>query len=72
MAVVTTQLSERPDDIGLLLEHGKLHYRLNEWGAALNDFNRILQIDADHVEARQFVDMIQEILAFRYKDIYNP
>ncbi len=72
LAVVTAQLAERPDDIGLLLEHGKLHYRLNEWGAALNDFNRILQIAADHVEARQFVDMIQEILAFRYKDIYNP
>lgn len=69
---LTAQLTETPDDIDLLLEHGKLHYRLNEWGAALNDFNRILQIDADHVEARQFIEMIQEILAFRYKDIYNP
>lgn len=72
LAAITAQLAETPDDIDLLLEHGKLHYRLNEWGAALNDFNRILQLDAEHVEARQFVDLIQEILAFRYKDIYNP
>ena len=51
---------------------GKLHYRLNEWGAALNDFNRVLQLDASHAEARQYVQMVQEILEFRYKDIYNP
>ncbi len=72
LAALTTRLAETPDDVALLLEHGKLHYRLNEWGAALNDFNRILQIDAEHVEARQFVEMIEDILAFRYKDIYNP
>lgn len=72
LATITARLSEQPDDTALLLEHGKLHYRLNEWGAALNDFNRILQLDTDHVEARQFVEMIHEILAFRYKDIYNP
>lgn len=72
LATITAQLAEAPDDIDLLLEHGKLHYRMNEWGLALNDFNRILQIDTEHVEARQFVEMIQEILAFRYKDIYNP
>ena len=72
LAAVTAQLAERPDDIDLLLERGKLHYRLNEWGAALNDFNRARHLDPDHVEARQFVEMIEEILAFRYKDIYNP
>ena len=72
LAAVTAQLTEQPDDIALLLEQGHLHYRLNEWGAALNAFNRVLQIDANHVEARQFVEMIEKILAFRYKDIYNP
>ena len=51
---------------------GKLHYRLNEWGAALNDFNRVLQADDSHAEARQYAQMVREILEFRYKDIYNP
>ena len=54
------------------MERGKLHYRLNEWGAALNDFNRVLQTDDSHAEARQYAQMVQEILEFRYKDIYNP
>ena len=38
----------------------------------LNDFNRVLALDEGHVEARQFARMVQEILEFRYKDIYNP
>ena len=45
---------------------------MNEWGAALNDFNAVLRIDPGHKEAREFIGMIQEILSFRYKDIYNP
>ena len=59
-------------EIGRLLEAGREHYRNNRWGAALNEFNRVLALDANHTEARQYVEMIQEILAFRYTDIYNP
>lgn len=72
MAALTAQIESAPDDTALLLERGKLHFRLDEWGAALNDFNRVLHLDATHAEARQLVEMVQEILAFRYKDIYNP
>lgn len=56
----------------LLLERGMCRYRANEWGEALNDFNRILRIDPSHREAGQLIEMVQEILAYRYKDIYNP
>ena len=45
---------------------------MGEWGPALNDFNAVLRTDAAHVEAQQFAQMVQEILEFRYKDIYNP
>ena len=61
-----------PDDASLYVERGQWHYRRNEWGEALNDFNRALQIDPDHREARQFVEMTYEILSFRHTDIYNP
>lgn len=72
IAALTEQLAAAPDDAALLLERGKLHFRLEEWGAALNDFNRILRTDAAHAEAQQLADMVREILEFRYKDIYNP
>lgn len=71
-AALTAQIAAEPENTELYAERGKLHYRLNEWGAALNDFNRVLQVDASHAEARQYAQMVQEILEFRYKDIYNP
>ena len=69
---LTAQIAAEPENTELYTERGKLHYRLNEWGAALNDFNRVLQLDDSHAEARQYAQMVQEILEFRYKDIYNP
>ena len=71
-AALTAQIAQDPQNTALYIERGKLHYRLNEWGAALNDFNRVLQLDDSHAEARQYARMVQEILEFRYKDIYNP
>lgn len=69
---LSERLAAAPHDVGLLVERGKLHYRTGAWGPALNDFNAVLRLDAGHVEARQYADMVREILEFRYKDIYNP
>lgn len=72
LAALDQALAAAPENAALLLERGQLHYRMNAWGAALNDFNAVLRLEPTHREARQFINMIQEILAFRYKDIYNP
>ena len=72
IASLTARLEATPDDASLYVERGQWHYRRNEWGEALNDFNRVLQADDSHAEARQYAQMVQEILEFRYKDIYNP
>ena len=69
---LSERLNAAPHDVALLVERGKLHYRMGAWGPALNDFNAVLRLDAGHVEARQYADMVREILEFRYKDIYNP
>ena len=72
LSTLTALIEAHPEDAGLYVERGKWHYRLNAWGDALNDFNRALAIDPGHCEARQFAGMVQEILEYRYKDIYNP
>ena len=61
-----------PADAEALMERGRLHYRRNEWGEALNDFGRVVELQPDHTEARQMKEMIYEILQFRYTDLYNP
>ncbi len=72
IAALTAEIGEHPDDPALYIERGKLRYRSNEWGPALNDFNRALQLDPQQTEAREYVRLVQEILAFRYTDLYNP
>lgn len=72
IVALNARLDAEPDNVEWLLQRGQLHYRRNDWGAALNDFNRILKIDPGHREARQLTDLVQEILSFRYTDIYNP
>ena len=72
IAALGAQIAAEPGNTALLVERGKLHYRMGEWGPALNDFNAALRIDDTHVEAKEFARMVQEILEFRYKDIYNP
>lgn len=72
IAALTARIGAEPGNAALYVERGTLHYRFNEWGEALNDFNRALALDDGNAEARQLAEMVREILEFRYKDIYNP
>ncbi len=56
----------------LFIERGKYHYRSNNFGKALNDFNRALSLEPYNIEATEFKGMIEEIFSFRHIDIYNP
>lgn len=69
---LNTLIDANPERDDLYVERGKCYYRHNEWGKAINDFNKAKQLNPDNVEAQQFHDVIYEILSFRYKDIYNP
>lgn len=69
---LTEKINEHPLDIVLYIERGKLHYQANDFGKAMNDFLRAREIDSSSVEAEQYLRMINEILEFRHKDLYNP
>ncbi len=72
LEALTARIDAGAAEAALYVERGKLYYRRAEWGRALNDFNAALRLDDNHREARELAGMVQEILAFRYKDIYNP
>ena len=65
---LTAAIEASPEDA----ERGKIHFRAHDFGSALNDFNRVLLAEEHNEEIRQYVKMINEILEFRYNDIYNP
>lgn len=54
------------------IERGRYHYQREAWGEAVNSFNRALRIDPTSSEAQQLLKMTQQILEYRYTEIYNP
>lgn len=51
---------------------GKEAFARSDFGAAKNHFGAVLRLEEKNTEAEQWLDMIEEILAFRHKDYYNP
>lgn len=70
--IITARIAAEPDNAGHYIGRGKLHYRNSDFGSALNDFLKARELAPDSVEAAQFISLINEILDFRYTDIYNP
>ncbi len=71
ISTLTAAISQQ-ESAELYIERGKCYYRQNEWGSAINDFRKAEELKPELVEARQFREMVEEILEYRYKDIYNP
>ena len=69
---IDERIAANPDDTEALMERGRMHYRSNRWGDALNDFGRVTELQPGNTEAQQMREMIYEILQFRYTDLYNP
>ncbi len=72
IARLSQSIKADPQNDKLYFERGKWYFRCNEFGNSINDFNTVLTLNPDHNEAQQMREMVQEILEFRYKDIYNP
>lgn len=72
LTTLTSAITCNPDNAHLYIERGKCYFRQNEWGKAINDFRKAETIAPGQTEAKQYIEMAEEILEFRYKDIYNP
>lgn len=70
-AELNTLVAETPTAENYIAR-GKYHYRCNNFGKALNDFNKALSLEPFNSEATEFKSMVEEILSFRHVDIYNP
>lgn len=55
-----------------LLLKAQILYRQQQWGAALNTLNMLLEKVPQHQEALNYRQMVMDILGFWHKDHYNP
>ena len=65
-------IDEQPKNIDLLIERGKLNHHMGNFGASMNDFLVVQEIDPQNQVASEFIDFINEIMNFRNIDMYNP
>ena len=51
---------------------GEILYKMQKWGDALNQFNYIIESYPEDVKAISYLSLINNILGFYHKDLYNP
>ena len=51
---------------------GEIYFKLQKWGEALNYFSLFLEQFPTDVKAKSYCIMINDILGFYHKDLYNP
>ena len=72
IGVLTEALEQNPKDDALYVERGKLFHQKGQFARAQNDFQRAAALNPNNREAESYIELIQEIFNYRYKDIYNP
>lgn len=70
--IVTEILATQTNNIDALLLRAKLYYSWQKWGSALNDLNRILELDVNNEIAKNYKEMVINIISYWNKDNYNP
>lgn len=61
-----------PNDIHALQLRARIHYKMQRWGDAMNDFSSILEFDPDNPEAKSGYEMARNILGYFTPDMFNP
>ena len=70
LAIIENQSVENNGDI--LFLKGEIYFKLQRWGDSLNQFSSYLELFPEEGKAISYCVMIQNILAFYHKDLYNP
>ena len=59
-------------DIQVLNLRGRIHYKMQNWGNAMNDYSAVLEIDPGNAEAKSGLAMARSILGYFTPDMFNP
>lgn len=68
--VIQEQKLEGEDDIPLLYLQSKIYQQIQDFGKAINTLQKIIKIDPDQKEAKNYISLINEILRYKNSDIY--
>ncbi len=72
LLLIEQALLQRPNCAELYYLQGQIYYKQQQWGRAINAFNRVLEIDPNHPNAQSQIDMANSILGYFTPDMFNP
>jgi nicotinate-nucleotide adenylyltransferase len=70
--VLNQIIGENPADVLSLNLRGRIHYKMQNWGNAMNDYASVLDIYPDNQEAKSGMEMAKSILGYFTPDMFNP
>jgi nicotinate-nucleotide adenylyltransferase len=72
LEILNEQIRINSSDVELLLLRGRIHYKMQNWGDAMNDYSSVLELNPDHPEAKSGLEMARNILGYFTPDMFNP
>jgi len=72
LEILNEQIRINSFDVQALQLRGRIHYKMQNWGMAMNDFSSVLELDPDNTEAKSGLQMAQNILGYFTPDMFNP
>ncbi len=71
--LLDSALKEQPEEADFYFFRAELFYKLNRYGDAINDYNKVVELNPQNKEAAGKIDLIRTILRYHNTDIYaNP
>lgn len=72
LEILNKHILANSTDIQALQLRGRIHYKMQKWGEAMNDFSSVLELEPDNPEAKSGLQMAQNILGYFTPDMFNP
>lgn len=61
-----------PDEKQVFVLRSRILFKRQDWGGAMNDFMKVLEIDPENKEAKSGIELTKNILGFYNPDMFNP
>lgn len=72
LAILNQCIQDNFLDYQAILLRGKIKYKQQKWGEAMNDFTSVLEIEPENPEAKSGLQMAKNILGYFTPDLFNP
>lgn len=72
LLLVNDHILSNPTDWQGYLLRARIHYQMQNWGSAMNDYLQVLEIDSQNQDAKAGFELTSNILSYFTPDMFNP